>query len=60
VIYDFIVLPSHSYSENACRKLVEKELKRVMDFVRPSLNRNICENDAQVIAAQFGIELSEV
>lgn len=60
-IFDFIVLPnSDSGSDQAFRKLVFRELKRVMDFVRLASNRKQCEMEAQQIADEYGIDLREV
>ena len=60
-IYDFIVLPNIDNSgEKAFKKLVFRELKRVMDFVRLAANRNQCEKEAQEIADEYDIDLREV
>ncbi len=59
-IFDFVVLPSTQNSSESYRKLVFKELKRVMDFVRLAQNRLIVEKEAQEIADMFCIELEEV
>jgi len=59
-IYDFVVLPNASEQSNSQRKLVYKELKRVMDFVRLSQNRVTVEKEARNIAEMFDIELEEV
>ncbi|MCP4987630.1 MAG: DEAD/DEAH box helicase family protein [Colwellia sp.] len=60
-IYDFIVLPSNEGDGNkAFNNLVFRELKRAMDFVRLSNNREQCENEAQKIATEYDIDLREV
>lgn len=60
-IFDFIVLPnSDNSSDKAFKKLVFRELKRVMDFVRLAVNRDECEIDAKRIADEYDIDLREV
>lgn len=60
-IYDFIVLPRSNESGNTIfRKLVSRELKRAMDFVRLSSNRIACEGDAQRIAKEYSLDLREI
>lgn len=59
-IFDFVVLPRRDNSSVAVQNLVKRELKRVMDFVRPSLNRQECQGEAQRIGSEFDIELNEV
>jgi superfamily II DNA or RNA helicase len=60
-IYDFIVLPNTDDTGNkAFNKLVFRELKRAMDFVRLSENRETCEREAQHIADEYNIDLREV
>ena len=60
-IYDFIVLPKSDESNNKIfRKLVSRELKRAMDFVRLSSNRTACEGDAQRIAEEYSLDLREL
>ncbi|MBL3529626.1 MAG: hypothetical protein JMN27_18235 [gamma proteobacterium endosymbiont of Lamellibrachia anaximandri] len=60
-IYDFVVLPNSSIGHNdVFRKLVFKELTRVMDFVRLSLNRKTNERKASEIGDRYGISIMEV
>lgn len=59
-IYDFVVLPDRNSEIGSTKDLVKKELKRVMDFVRPSLNRPECQKEAERIAGQFDIDIKEV
>jgi len=60
-VYDFIVLPNNDVTGyEYFSKLVTRELKRVMDFVRLSSNRSDCEKDAQEIADTFGLDLKGI
>lgn len=59
-IFDFVVLPASGESAECFRKLVYKELKRVMDFVRLAQNRLVVEKEARNIAGLFDIEVEEV
>ena len=59
-IYDFLVAPSPNSRDQASVSLVEKELRRAMDFVILSNNRVDCENTATDIAQQFGLDIMEI
>lgn len=59
-IFDFVVMPTTDKLADCYRKLVHKELKRVMDFVRLAQNRLVVEKEAKKIAEMFDIEIEEV
>ena len=56
-IYDFVVLPPlDAPLSEASVSLVEKELKRVMDFVRLSSNRTAVEDEVMELASDFNLD----
>ena len=59
-IFDFVVMPAADKVAECYRKLVYKELKRVMDFVRLAQNRLEVEKEAKLISEIFNIEIEEV
>ena len=60
-IIDFVVLPNnHANHNDAYISLVSRELRRVMDFVRLSSNRSVCEYNAQRIAQDYGLDIRGV
>jgi len=59
LIYDFVVLPNPNSDFSSVKSLVVRELKRVMDFVKPSMNRYECQKMAESIATKFDIEMNE-
>ncbi len=57
-IFDFVVLPKKdSVSRDYTIKLVERELRRVMEFVRLASNRGECEKVVKDITSSFGLDI---